>query len=101
ERLHWHRRRAWWPEAELLLEFVGSPARLVMARHADVREHGAKAHALVRIGRFNWTAILIDRNKLAFGEDDRIGSALRQKATMRPCFAAGAQGTALAAFDQS
>ena len=49
---------------------------------------------------FNRPTALVDPGKFALGENDGIGSPLRQKATVRTRFAAGAQGAALATFDQ-
>src|SRR5262249_20131133 len=95
----WHRRRAWRPVAEFFFELVRSPARSIATIGGDVRQLRVPAHALVRIGRLNRMAVPIDPSKLAFGEDDRIGTPLRQKATMSTCFATSAQSTALAAFD--
>src|SRR5262249_7697816 len=66
----------------------------------NMSEHGMPLHAFVRIGRFNRPTVLIDPCKLALSKNDRIGTPLRQKATMRTCFAASAQCTALAALDQ-
>src|SRR5262245_28022076 len=88
------------PSAKFFFVLVSYPACPIAALGGDVRQLRMPPHAFVRIGRFNRPTFLVDAGKLALGEDDRIGSALRQKATMRTCFAAGAQSTALAAFDQ-
>src|SRR5262249_37519170 len=86
------------PSAKFFFVLVSYPACPIAALGGEVRQLRMPSHALVRVGRFNRPTILADAGKLALGEDDRIGSALRQKATMLTCFAAGAQSAALAAF---
>ena len=85
--------------AELLFKLMSCPARLVTALLSDVSEHCMPCVSLrLAVSRLGFA--VSNFGKLAVGEQNGFGSALRQKPAMCACLSTLTQCTALATFEQ-